>query len=86
MVQSGNNRLHHKEFLQRVQNKVDGWKLRCLSRAGGLTLAQSILGSLPIFHMQLERLPAWVHRELDKAMRKCVWRLEVEAGVGVFTC
>lgn len=24
--------------------------------------------------MQLEHLPAWVHRELDKATKKCVWR------------
>lgn len=63
----GKNREQHKELLQMVQNRIEAWKLRCLSRAGSLTLAQSMLGSLPIFNMQAERLTTWMHRELDKA-------------------
>lgn len=31
-------------------------------------------GSLPVFNMQLECLRSWVHKEIDKAMRNCVWR------------
>lgn len=73
IAQSGNNRVRHKELLQRVHARADGWKLCCLSRTGRLTLAQSVFGSLPIFYMQMERLPAWVHAELDKTMRRCVW-------------
>lgn len=56
-----------------MQPKLDGWRTRCLSRARRITLAQSVLSSLPIFHMQLEKLPYWVHRALDRAMRCCVW-------------
>lgn len=33
----------------------------------------SLLGSIPIFNMQMERLLIWVHKELDKAARRCVW-------------
>lgn len=62
-----------KELLQKVHNRVEGWKLKCLSREGRLTLAQYVVGSMPIFNMQLERLPGWVHKELDKSTRKCVW-------------
>lgn len=36
-------------------------------------MAQSVVGSLLIFNMQVEHLPVWVHKEFDKAMRKCVW-------------
>lgn len=53
--------------------RADGWKLHCISRAERLTLSQSVLSSSPIFHMQMERLPACVHAELDKTMRRCVW-------------
>lgn len=72
IVQDGKNRERHKELLNRVHARLEGWKLSCLSRAGRLTLAQSVLGSIPIFHMRLEQLPDWVHRELDKATRRCV--------------
>lgn len=59
-------------MVERVHSRLEGWKVRCLSRAGKLTLAQSVLTWLPIFQMQLERLPSWVH--WDKAVRSCVWR------------
>lgn len=38
-----------------------------------ITLAQSVPGSIPVFTMQLEQLPVWVHKEIDRAMRRCVW-------------
>lgn len=66
------NRERHKELLQRVYNRIEGWKLRLLSRTGRITLAKSVVGSMPIFNMQIECLPSWVHKELDKATRKCV--------------
>lgn len=45
-----------------------------MSRVGRLTLDQSILGSLPIFNMELERLSVWVHKGLDRVARRCVCR------------
>lgn len=53
--------------------QVAGLESSLSSRAGRLTLAQTVLGSIPIFQMQFERLPNWVHRELHKAVRSCVW-------------
>lgn len=82
IVQDGKNREHHKELLHRAHARLEGWKLSCLSRAGSLTLAQSVMGSLPIFHMQLEQLPSWLHKEINKATQKCVWRMN-KGGRGV---
>lgn len=79
----GKNRERHQELLGKVHKRIEGWKLKCLSRAARLTLAQSVVGSLPIFNMQVERLPCWVHRELDRAMRKCVWG-NVEGRKGIY--
>lgn len=73
IVLNGKSRERHKELVQQIQSRAEGWKLKCFSRAGKFTLAQSVLASILIFHMQLERLPAWVHKELDMAIRSCVW-------------
>lgn len=60
------------KLLERVRDKLDGWKARCLSRARRLTLAQSVLNGMDVFSMQTQRLPTWVHKELDKSVRRCV--------------
>lgn len=73
IVQNGRERGRHKDLWKGIQRQIDGWKLNCSSRAGSLTLAQLVLGIIPIFFMQLEWLPAWLHKKLDKAMRRCVW-------------
>lgn len=41
-----------------------------------MTLAQSVLASIPIFHMRVEPLPTWVHKAIDMAVRCCVWGKE----------
>lgn len=38
-----------------------------------ITLAKFVLISIPIFLMQLERLPCWVHKALDRSMKGCDW-------------
>lgn len=73
IVHSGNNKDAHNALLQCINNRVEGWKVKCLSRVGCLTLAQLVMGSIPVFHMQLEGLPTWVHMEIDMAVTKCVW-------------
>src|SRR3954467_9520345 len=73
VLHKGRNTEGHKELVERVHKRLDGWKVKCLSRAGRLTLARSVLSSLPIFQMQIEKLPGWVHKALDKAVRSCIW-------------
>lgn len=74
VLHKGRNGAGHRALVDKVRSKLEGWKAKCLSRASRLTLAQSTLMSIPIFHMQLEQLPAWVHKALDKAVRCCIWR------------
>lgn len=39
IVLTGRDRERHRDLLKRIQSKVEGWKLKCLSRDGQLTLA-----------------------------------------------
>lgn len=80
IVQDGNSRERHKEMLQRIYSRVDGWKLNSLSKAGRITLTQSVMGSMPIYSMH-ERLPSWVHKELNIVTRRCVWGTSKESRV-----
>lgn len=73
LIHRVNHRDAHKELSEQVNKRLERWKLKCLPRAGRITLAQPVLNSIPIFHMRLEKLPTWLHKELDKAVRKCVW-------------
>lgn len=63
----------HSRLLQKRIDRLEGWKARCLSRAGRITLAKSVMNSIPIFYMQLEKLPSELNKEIDRAIRRCVW-------------
>lgn len=58
VIHRGMNVVGHKELIERVHGRLEGWKIKFLSRAGRLMLAQSVLSSLPIFQVQLEKLPS----------------------------
>lgn len=55
-----------------MKDRLEGWKTRVLSRAGRITLAKSVLNSITIFSMQLEKFPTYVHKEIDKLVQRCV--------------
>ncbi|GJS94125.1 hypothetical protein Tco_0801093 [Tanacetum coccineum] len=44
--------------VDRVRNRLSKWKMKMLSSGGRLTLVKSVLGSMPIFHMSLFKVPA----------------------------
>lgn len=62
-----------RSILQCAKAKLAGWKIRCLSKAGRLTLASSVLYSLPIYHMQFIKLPEQTFKALDRICRICIW-------------
>lgn len=73
-----NKRSRYKTIIDKMQNKLAGWKSQCLSMAGRITLAQSVLGSMTIFNMQHEKFHVTVCREMEKIQRNFVWGSSVE--------
>ncbi|KAL4305566.1 hypothetical protein AHAS_Ahas16G0091100 [Arachis hypogaea] len=64
---------NYKDMLGRMQNKLKGWKDKCLSFAGRLTLAQSVLSSTLNFNMQHEKILREICREVEKIQKNFIW-------------
>jgi len=61
------------DVITRVENRLAGWKAKCLSLAGRLTLIQSTITAIPAYVMQSARLPRSVCDMLDKRIRRFLW-------------
>ncbi|KAJ4810222.1 RNA-directed DNA polymerase (reverse transcriptase)-related family protein [Rhynchospora pubera] len=60
-------------LLEKLENKLAGWKNKLLSRAGRLTLVSSILSTILISFMSVFKLPVWVIKAIDKIRRGFIW-------------
>ena len=66
-------RVRHPEILnfavERVQNKLQGWKGNLLSMAGRVVLSQAVISAIPSYVMQGCILPTQVLNNIDKVNR-----------------
>ncbi|GKB05965.1 RNA-directed DNA polymerase, eukaryota [Tanacetum coccineum] len=53
------------DIVDRVRRRLSNWKLKMLSIGGRLTLVKSVLGSMPIFHMSMFKVPSGILRILE---------------------
>nr|CAD1820473.1 unnamed protein product [Ananas comosus var. bracteatus] len=56
-------------LLERVDNRLAGWKGSLLSRGGRLVLLNSVLTSIPTYFCSAFLLPVWVSKAIDKIRR-----------------
>ena len=59
--------------MERVQNKLQGWKTNLLSMAGRVVIAQSVLSAIPAYMMQECMLLTRILNNLDKVSKNFVW-------------
>ncbi|KAJ4768098.1 RNA-directed DNA polymerase (reverse transcriptase)-related family protein [Rhynchospora pubera] len=67
------DRLVFQGLIDKVQDKLAGWKSSLLSRAGRLVLARSVLSTVPVYFMSVFKLPAWVIKALDRIRCNFIW-------------
>nr|GEW40390.1 RNA-directed DNA polymerase, eukaryota [Tanacetum cinerariifolium] len=53
------------EVVTKLVDRLSKWKLKTLSIGGRLTLLKAVLGSMPIFHMSLFKVPANVLQRME---------------------
>ncbi|XP_022143310.1 uncharacterized protein LOC111013210 [Momordica charantia] len=56
------------------RRKLESWKYSDISKAGRLTLIQSILSSLPTYYLSIFKSPIQVTKALEKLMRDFLWK------------
>lgn len=59
--------------LDRVNSKLSGWKANCLSMARRITLAKSVISSIPYYSMQSTHIPRSVYADIEKLQRNFIW-------------
>lgn len=60
-------------LLDRMNNRLEGWRTKFLTLAGRQVLAQSVLSSIPYYAMQTTLLPEGVCEAIDKKIRSFIW-------------
>jgi ribonuclease HI len=65
----------------RVNAKLASWKSSLLNKPGRVVLANSVLSSLPSYHMQINWLPQSVCDDLDKSVRRFIWKGTGDTGM-----
>ncbi|CAN1152714.1 Putative ribonuclease H protein At1g65750, partial [Linum perenne] len=60
-------------ILDRLDDKLVGWKAENLSLAGRVTLASSVLNSIPSYVMQTVFLPVTLYDQIDRLIRNFIW-------------
>ncbi|GJS97643.1 hypothetical protein Tco_0804611 [Tanacetum coccineum] len=61
------------EVVEKVTSRLSRWKMKTLSIGGRLTLLKSVLGSMPIFHMSIFKVPSSVLQRLE-SIRSCFFK------------
>nr|GEX33369.1 RNA-directed DNA polymerase, eukaryota [Tanacetum cinerariifolium] len=66
-IVGGNMNMLHawNDIVDRIKRRLSKWKMTSLSIGGRLTLVKSVLGSMPIFHMVMFKVPAGVLSMLE---------------------
>lgn len=60
-------------LIEKLEKKLAGWKGKLISRGGRLQLVNSVLSSIPIYHMACFRIPKWAIERIDKIRRTFLW-------------
>jgi hypothetical protein len=60
--------------IQKIRNRLPGWKRGLLSYPGREALVKSVLSSLPTYFMIVFKLKKWAIAAIDKYRRSFLWR------------
>lgn len=63
----------YKDVMERLENKLSGWRKKTLSMVGRLVLLKAVAKAIPSFMMQVIMLPKNMLARMDKNIRGFLW-------------
>jgi hypothetical protein len=75
-------KIHVHPLIDKIGQRLAGWKGHLLNRAGRLALVSSVLSSMPTYHLSIFPLAAWARKRIDKVRRSFLWKGEEQANGG----
>ena len=75
-------KIHIQPLVEKIRQRLAGWKGQLLNRAGRLTLVSSVLFSMPIYHLTISPLAKWARKKIDKIWQSFLWKGEDNAHRG----
>ena len=61
-------------WIEKVANKLPGWKASMMTLAGRAVLVRFILTAIPIYLLLAIKVPKWFIRTIDKIRRGFLWK------------
>ncbi|XP_057723384.1 uncharacterized protein LOC130939286 [Arachis stenosperma] len=65
-----------KPIIDKVEDKLNLWKVKSLNKAGKLVLIKSVLNSLSVYYLNLYKMPKSVAEKLIGLQRRFLWSKE----------
>lgn len=75
-------RVDEQALIDKVGARLPGWKGRLLTRAGRLTLVNSVLSYITVYHMTSFPLSKWAIKRIDRLRRNFLWKGSEQARGG----
>ena len=69
----GRRAVNFEELVEKVNNKLQGWKAKLLSQARRVTLINSVLQSLPVYSFSCLKIPDKICTKLDSVINAFYW-------------
>lgn len=73
MVHNRKGKHHFSHIINKMQNRLSGWKAKNLSLAGRSTLITFVMSTIPVYAMQTNLLPVTICDNINKLNRNFVW-------------
>jgi hypothetical protein len=75
-------KVHVQPLIERIGQRLPGWKGKMLNRAGRHTLVTTVLSSMPTYHLTVFPVTVWARKKIDKIRRSFLWKGEENANGG----
>jgi hypothetical protein len=60
--------------IQKIGNRLLGWKINFLSYPGRELLVKTVLTVMPTFLLTVFKMPKWAHSRMDRFRRSFLWK------------